>query len=139
MADDDREAILARRKQFIALALAGGATVGAAAIGAGAYAVLTPCLSPAPIDAPVANTPDAPLPIEPDAGAAPMDAGAPPTVMVPREPPRAEAPAEGNDDESPTRVTPARPEAAAVPCLSVVRPRPSDRETPPPRRPRVTE
>jgi len=144
MGDDDRDAILARRRQFIALALAGGATVGAAAVGAGAYAVLTPCLSPAVMtDAPLpadeaveiadAGT-DAPSPSSAlDAGLRPSAAVATPPVSIPAEVPAAEA-------EPVVRTVPRPPGATPLACLSVAVPRPSESaETPPTRLPRVTE
>jgi hypothetical protein len=139
MGDDDREAILARRRQFIAIAIAGGATVGAAAIGAGAYATMVPCLSPPVIDVP-RDVGDAGVdaPISIDAGAPSAEAVIPsvdpalPVVVIPTEPPAAEA----EPEVRPRPPTEAMPRA----CLSVVRPHASESaETPPSRLPSVTE
>ena len=69
MGTDDREAILARRQRFIALALIGGAAVNASACA---------CLSPRE-DAPDAGVEDAPR----DAGFDAFDTGALPCLSPP--------------------------------------------------------
>lgn len=103
MSDDDRDAILARRRMFIAAALASGATV---ATGLGAYAVFAPCLAPVPTTTgpvPGAGATPCLTPVTVTLDAGPADAGV-------------DAPDAGQDVEAVR--TPPRP------CLSVIAPEP---------------